>query len=195
MNGNSEHRPFSEFDDGVRLGDIASLHELATAPISEDSLTRWAGDSLSRNSLLGEIALCTIRWSKLLGQPSSPTFASAFSVVHDCWVVEKLDAGGGVLIDHSGWRTASSGPLLFPGGEDADDYVVPMLIYPQFFWQNRLRVELTSVRWDRPGVDILPHGYKMVVPSEQRFHYLRGWGSPVILDDFQVVAKRARVIP
>ncbi len=49
-------RPFSDFDAEVRLSDISALHDLVTRPINEHSLTEWASDSLSRKSLLSEVA-------------------------------------------------------------------------------------------------------------------------------------------
>jgi len=55
-------RPFSDFDAEVRLSDISALHDLVTRPINEHSLTEWASDSLSRKSLLSEVAFFSIRW-------------------------------------------------------------------------------------------------------------------------------------
>jgi hypothetical protein len=184
-----QHRPFSDFDPDVRACDIAALHDLVTGPINEHRLSEWVSDSLSRKALLSEVAIVTIRWAKSLGQPRTPTFASAFTVTHDCWVVEAVDTGGGGIVDKSHWAKASKGPLLFPGGEDGDDYVVPVLVYPIFFWQNRLRVELTAPSWDSPPIDLTPASYKVATPARQDFRYLRGYGPPVVLEDVRVVEK------
>jgi hypothetical protein len=189
-----EHRFFADFDDEVRVNDVSSLHELATAPISEDSLTRWAGDLASRHALLSEVVWCSIRWSKSLGLPNGPTLASAFSVVHKYYAMNWNDAGGGVGIDKSKWITTEIGPLLFPGTEDGDDYVVAMLVYPLSPYLNWLGVELTDPDWDHPGLDLTPQGYRVVEPPSHTFLYLRGPGAPVVLDDFRVVRKPFRVI-
>jgi hypothetical protein len=189
-----EHRYFADFDDEVRGSDVAHLHELGAGPISERSLSEWAGDSASRHSLLGEVTWCSIRWSKALGQPRTATFAAAFAVSHEYWAVEKVDVGGGVLLDKSRWENAVNGPLLFPGAEDGDDYVIPILIYPVFFWVNRLSVRFAKATWDSSSVEITAHGYKVVTPAEQSFQYLRDWGPPVVLDEFRVVRRPYRLI-
>jgi len=189
-----EHRPFADFDDEVRIADISALHDLVTSPVTVRGLHAWAGDSPSRAALLSEVGFVSIRWSKTLGQPRTPTLAAAFTVTHEYWAEEYYDAGGGHLVDRSKWLAVRDGPLVFPGAGNDDEYVVPVLLYPVFFWLNRLRVELARPDWDRPSIDITPAGYKVVTPSEQAFKYLRQYGPPVVLTDVRVEKVPYRLI-
>jgi hypothetical protein len=188
-----EHRPFADFDDEVRIADISALHDLVTSPVAERCLHAWAGDSPSRAALLSEVAFVLIRWSKALGQPRTPTLAAAFTVTHDYWAEEYYDAGGGHLVDRSKWYPAPNGPVVFPGADNDDEYVVPVLLYPVFFWVNRLRVGLASPRLGRPA-HRYHAGYKVVTPSEQTFQYLRQIGPPVVLTDVRVEKVPYRLI-
>ncbi len=188
------HQPFADFDPSIRASDLAGLHALAAGPISESSLTTWAGDSLSRHSLRGEVAWCSIRWPTSLGQPRTATFAAGFVVVHEVEVEVGVAEGGGI-VTHTEVRQVTNGaPLLFPGRQDGNDFVVAMLVHPVFFWPNRLRVTLASVPWVQSGIDLGPRGYRVVEPPEQRFSYLREYGPPVVLNDFVVTRRETRLI-
>jgi hypothetical protein len=180
------HQTFADFDDEVRAADVAALYELGAGPISGPGLRDWIGDSASRWNLLGGAAFCTIRWSKSLGTPRTPTFSGAFNVLHESW---RILIYGDPAHPHGvwDWRPVDASPLVFPGSADGDDYTVSVIFFPDLSRRNRVTVSLVPGTWSKDTFQVELPGYKIVTPREQVFEYTGQPDEPVLLADFRVV--------